>query len=139
MDGLLIEFNGNTGERAGNISPRDPKLRCFGWQDLESSPAKEVRIIEDDRDVTQFENVPGVTVLKGKVEIEAAIANICGPRYIVQNETLLREHLQQKNINLSDYEGKDTAEILKILYETEKIIGIKKFLPRELPPERIVG
>lgn len=131
MDGLLIEFNLNTGKRAGNISPKDPKLQCHGWQDLESNPAREVRIIYDDRDLKQFEGISGVTVLQGKAAINQAIESICKPRYIVQSETLFLEHIKQKSINLSDYEGQDTADILKDLYENQKVIGIKKKLPRE--------
>lgn len=136
MNALLIEFDVNSGKRAGNINPRDPKLHCYGWQDLESIPAREVRVIDDARDLKQFENIPGITVLRGKGEIEAAISGICKPRYIVQNEILFREHLLQKNIKLSDYEGQDTADIMKDLYENKKIIAIKKFFPRE-PKENI--
>ena len=31
MNALLIEFDVNTGIRAGNIDPNDPKLQCYGW------------------------------------------------------------------------------------------------------------
>jgi len=131
MNGLLIEFNLNTGIRAGGINPNDPKLQCYGWQDLESTPAREVRVIEDDRDVAQYEGIAGVTVLKGKGRIKQAILSICKDRYIVDNEPLFHEHLRQKNIKLSDYEGWDSREILKDLKENKKIIGIRKQSPRE--------
>lgn len=131
MKALLIEFDVHTGMRAGKINPRDPKLQCHGWQDLESTPAKEVRIIEDDRDLSQYEGIEGVTVLRGKAEIKQAIRNICKSRYTVENETLFQEHLRQKSIKLSDYQGQNSREILKDLMENKKIIGIKKISPRE--------
>lgn len=34
MRALLIEFDLKTGKRAGGINPKDPKLQCYGWQDL---------------------------------------------------------------------------------------------------------
>jgi len=131
MNGLLIEFNLNTGKRAGNINPKDPKLQCYGWQDLESIPAREVRVIEDDRDIEQYEGIAGITVLRGKTEIKQAILSICKDRYIVDNEPLFLEHLRQKKVNLSDYEGLEPREILKDLLESKKIIGIRKQSPRE--------
>ncbi|GAH51718.1 unnamed protein product [marine sediment metagenome] len=132
MDGLLIEFDANTGVRAGGINPNDPKLQCYGWQDLESTPAKEVRVIEDDRDIEQYEGIQGVTVLRGKPEIKQAILSICKDRYTVENEPLFLEHLRQKNIKLDDYEGWDPREILKDLKQNKKVIGIRKQSPREL-------
>jgi len=131
MNGLLIEFNLNTGKRAGNINPKDPKLQCYGWQDLESIPAREVRVIEDDRDVEQYEGIAGITVLRGKTEIKQAILSICKDRYLISSEPLFLEHLRQKAINLSDYEGLEPREILKDLMENKKIIGIRKQSPRE--------
>ena len=136
MDALLIEFNVSTGKRAGNININDPKLQCYGWQDLESIPAREVRVIEDERDISQFEGIAGVTVLKGKAKIKAAISNICKPRYKIVSEVLFSEHVKQKGIRLSDYEGKDEREILKDLLENKKIIGIRKSLPREPVEEK---
>ena len=132
MEALLIEFDARTGIRAGKINPKDPKLQCHGWQDLESTPAKEVRIIEDGRNLSQYEGMEGVTVLRGKAKINEAISSICKPRYVVEHEILLQEHLKQKNIELSDYEGQSLQEILKDLVENKKIIGIKKILARKL-------
>ncbi len=131
MDGLLIEFNINTGVRAGGINPKDPKLQCYGWQDLESTPAREVRVIEDDRDMSQYEGVAGVTVLFGKVAIKQAILGICKDRYTISSEPLFLEHLKQKAVNLDDYEGMEPREILKDLLENKKIVGIRKKSPRE--------
>ncbi|MCK5431323.1 MAG: hypothetical protein KAJ03_01200 [Gammaproteobacteria bacterium] len=71
---LLIEFNMRTGKRAGGINPRDPALQCYGWQNLESKPPIEIRVIEDDRDPAQFEGIDGVTVLSTPEEANEAIA-----------------------------------------------------------------
>lgn len=131
MNGLLIDFDVNTGVRAGGIDPRDPKLQCCGWQDLESTPAREVRVIKDKRDVKQYEGIAGVTLLKGKVKIKQAILNICKDRYTVDNEALFLEHVRQKKINLSDYEGLDSQDILRDLKENKKIIGMRKQSPRQ--------
>lgn len=131
MNGLLIEFDLKTGKRAGNVNPKDSKLQCYGWQDLESSPAREVRVIGDDRDIKQYEDIKGVTVLRGKGEIKQTIFSICKPRYIVDNELLFQEHLRQKGIKLSAYEGQSSQEILRNLKESKKIIGVKKISPRE--------
>ena len=74
---LLIEFDLTTGKRAGDINPRDSKLQCYGWQNLDSSPAKEIRLIEDDRDISQYEGVKGVTVLTDEA-VDRAIKEIKG-------------------------------------------------------------
>lgn len=131
MNGLLIEFDLSTGIRAGGINPNDPKLQCYGWQDLESSPAREVRVIEDERDIKQYEGIAGVIVLKGKAKIKQAILAVRKDRYTVDNEPLFLEHLRQKNVDLSEYEGWDSRDILKDLMENKKIIAIRKISPRE--------
>lgn len=48
MIALLIEWNQNTGKRAGNINPKDPKLQCYGWQNMDVTPAIELRVVEDE-------------------------------------------------------------------------------------------
>ena len=78
---LLIEFNTRTGERAGNIDPRDPSLQCYNWQNLDSTPPMEIRVIEDDRDITQFEGIAGVTILSTAEEANAAIAEFMPPQF----------------------------------------------------------
>ena len=124
---LLIEFDINTGKRAGDISPRDPNLPCRAWQDLESEPAREVRLIEDDRDISQYEGIPGVTILNGENEINQAIATITHEQYSVQNPGLFLEHLRQRNINLDDYSGQDLQVILQDLHK-KGIVCIKKIV-----------
>ena len=78
---LLIEWNINTGKRAGNIDPNDPKLQCYGWQAWEEEPALELRLIEDDRDISQYENVEGITIIRGVEAINKYIADKFPPRY----------------------------------------------------------
>ena len=73
MKALLIEWDGATGRRAGNIDMSDPKLQCYGWQNLVARPCLELRVIEDDRDVSQYEGIEGVTILDGDKAIDAAI------------------------------------------------------------------
>jgi len=129
---LLIEWDPNTGERAGGINPKDPGLVCFGWQKMDTIPAKEIRLIMDGRDVSQYENVPGLTILRGREAINKAIDDLNLARYVVDNEALFREHLSKSGIDLSVYSDKPSNEILKDLFENKKIIGIRKIEPRKL-------
>ena len=73
MRALLIEVDFKTGKRAGGVNPRDPKLQCYGWQDTESEPGKEIRIVEDDRDLSVYKGVPGVTILNGEKAVYLGI------------------------------------------------------------------
>ena len=128
---LLIEFDLSTGKRAGDIRPKDKNLPCHGWQDLESEPAREIRVIEDDRDMSQYEGISGVTILNGETEINQAINNIVPERYFVQDEQLFLEHLRQRNINLDDYGGQSQQAIMQSLHE-KGIVGISKTNRRQL-------
>lgn len=126
---LLIEFDGHTGERAGGISPRDPKLRCHGWQQLDTTPCLEIRVIYDNRDISQYKGIPGVTILHGKAAINAAIDDLDLVRYSIDNEALLRISIEQKKINLAtEYEDMSSPEILKALH-ARKVHGIAKRSP----------
>jgi len=140
MKALLIEFDGATGKRAGNLVI-DDKLKCYGWQQLDAkkvvelgyvpkfaSPGSiclEVRVIEDDRDVSQYEGIPGITVLHDDNEIQAAIDQYCTPAYRISNEALFRVHMEQKGVKLDNIPGKDTNEILKDLH-AQGIKGISE-------------
>lgn len=128
---LLIEWDPETGERAGGINPRDPNLPCYGWQDLESRPAREIRLVKDGRDLKQYENVPGIKILRGKDEINRAIDELNLERYVIDCEPLFILHVLQRRIRLDDYRGKTSREILKDLYE-KGIVGIRKISPRKL-------
>ena len=78
---LMIEWNIHTGKRAGNIDPNDPALQCYGWQVWDKEPALELRIVEDDRDISQYQNIKGVTIIQGIQEINKCIKNNFPPRY----------------------------------------------------------
>lgn len=104
---LLIEFDIQTGKRAGNISPRDPKLRCSGWQDLESTPAREIRMIEDDRDLSQYEGIAGITILKGKEEINEAIKREIPDKYQITDKELLFESMRENRMSFTSLRNFD--------------------------------
>jgi len=127
MNALLIEFDVNTGIRAGNIDPNDPKLQCYGWQNLHTSPQLEIRVIEDDRDLKQYEGIKGITILHGKKETNEAIDKQVPVRYGIADEILFIEHLRQRKINLDDIPGKG-QEVLKELMN-RGIKGISECKP----------
>jgi len=126
---LLIEFDLKTGKRPGGINPRDPGLKCYGWQDLKSTPAREIRLIEDGRDISQYEGISGITILRGEEEINKAIDSLNLARYIIAEPTLFQMDVGQRGIKLSDITAQDEQEALKILYEKHKVKGIKKIEP----------
>lgn len=131
MKALLIEFDGATGRRAGNINPKDPKLQCYGWQDLDSVPAREIRLVEDDRDLSQYEGIPGVTILIGAEQINQVIDSVVKPRYSLESEALFLEDIRQRGIKLSDFSGKSRDEILKTLSK-QGVISIREIIPRKV-------
>ncbi len=131
MRALLIEFDLKTGKRAGNINPKDPKLPCHGWQALEREPAIEIRLVEDDRDLSVYEGVAGVTILDGKKAInEAIIANI-PTRYAVKDKELMLAHLKEKGISLDTLAGKSLNDsvVAKELYD-KGLAGIRERKPQ---------
>ena len=121
MKALLIEFDVRTGRRAGNISPRDPGLYCHGWQDLKGIPAKEIRLIEDERDLKQYEGIEGITILNNDDEIEKAIENVIPETIAIENEMLMRLDIEQRGIQIKDLRAKNTTELLQEL----KTLGVK--------------
>ena len=81
MKALLIEFDLKSGKRAGNIQPKEDKnLLCYGWQNLDVNPALEIRIINDNRDLSQYENIKGITILHNNDEINNAIKKYMPPQ-----------------------------------------------------------
>lgn len=132
MRALLIEFDGASGRRPAGIEANDPKLQCYGWQQLDSAKLRElgytpkamqnccleVRVIEDDRDIAQYEGreAEGLKVLYDDAEIQAAIDQYMTPMYRISDEALFRAHLDQKKIKLDDVPGRDTNEQLKHLH-----------------------
>jgi len=160
LDGLLIEFDLRTGRRAGGIDPRDGGLKCYRWQNLEEEDinakgyvwrsdippglrALEIRVIEDGRDVSQYEGIPGVTVLRGSREINEAL-----DRYFEQymyvlppgaaESALLAEALKEKGLKASDLDlstPMKMRETSKDLYEKKGIKLVRKLKWFEKLPE----
>lgn len=133
---LLIEFDLSTGRRPGGIDPRDPGLRCYGWQNLDTIPAKEIRLIVDGRDPKQYEGIEGIKILWGRDEINKAIQEHIPERYVIENPALFQLHLQQKGISLDQYAGKSTQEVLRELYGMG-VLGIRKMAPKRV--EEVIG
>ena len=131
MRALLIEFDLKTGKRAGGINPKDPKLQCYGWQDLDSDPALEIRLVEDDRDLSSLEGVKGVTILEGKEAINNAIDAYIPSQYGVQSEFLMREHMKERSIPLDSFKNMNMREIAKKAHE----LGLVGVIERK--PEKV--
>ncbi len=128
MKALLIEVDFRTGKRTGGINPKDPKLQCYGWQDLESKPGREIRIVEDDRDLSQYKDVSGVTILNGEKAINEAITANIPIKYGVNDKDLLLAHLKEKGISLDIFAGKSLQDAAKELY-SQGLAGIVERKP----------
>jgi len=127
---LLIEWDPRTGRRAGGIDPRDPKLPCHGWQNMDVEPAIELRLVEDDRDLSKYAGVEGVTVLEGADAINAAIDKHFPPRYSIDDPTIYAEHIRKKAAEIDfDNLPDDLGERLKFLKERHGIKGIREIRP----------
>lgn len=131
MRALLIEWEASEGRRAGNINPKDPHLQCRNWQNMKVTPMLELRLVNDDRDLSYLEGVDGVTIILGADAINAAIDENFQPQYHIQDEFIFQEHLKQKNKKSEteiDIEGlpEDFEDRLKVLKDTHKVKGIVK-------------
>ena len=106
MKALLIEWNQITGKRAGDINPRDPNLPCHGWQNMDVTPAIELRLVEDGEIGRYNTTAQGVTLLHGKDEINAAIDANFPPKISIEDELLYTEHFKEqigdKSIKIKD-------------------------------------
>lgn len=129
MRALLIEVDFRTGKRAGNINPKDPKLQCYGWQDLESKPGLEIRVVEDDRDLSIYKGVAGVTILDGEKAINEAITANIPIKYAVKDNELLLAHLKEKGISLDTLAGKTLDDVAKELF-AQGLAGITERKPK---------
>jgi len=129
MRALLIEFDLTTGKRAGNINPKDPNLPCHGWQNLEREPAIEIRLVEDDRDLSSLAGVAGVTILEGRDAINQAITANIPIRYAVKDKELCLAHMRAKGISLDTLAGKTLDEAAKDLF-AQGIAGIVERKPK---------
>ena len=114
MKALLVKVDFSTGKRAGDISPRDQNLPCHGWQDLDKG--LEIRLVEDDRDLSQYEGVEGVTVLDGKEAINQAIQANIPIQYFVKDKELLLAHMKEKGISLDMLSGRTLESAAKELF-----------------------
>ncbi len=131
MKALLIEVDFKTGKRAGGVNPRDPKLQCYGWQDTESEPGKEIRIVEDDRDLSVYKGGPGVTILNGEKAINEAITANIPTKYAVKDKELLLAHLKEKGISLDTLAGKTLDMVAKELF-AQGLAGIIERKPEKV-------
>jgi len=131
MKALLIEVDFKTGKRAGDVNPRDPKLQCYGWQDLESELGLEIRLVEDDRDLSVYKGVAGVTILDGEKAINEAITANIPVKYAVKDKELLLAHLKEKGISLDTFAGKTLDMAAKELY-TQGLAGIVERKPEKV-------
>lgn len=127
---LLIKWDPFTGKRAGNIDPRAPGLLCNGWQNMDTTPAIELKIIDDNRDPEQYAKVQGIKILHGKTEINAAIVENFPTEYIITDEILYKIHLS-KHINKIDFKKLPTGHTkrLKELKDKHQIMGIEERHP----------
>lgn len=113
MKALLIEFDLETGKRAGGINPKDPKLPCRGWQNLEVVPALEIRLVEDDRDLSNLKDVKGITILEDKEAINNAIDTYIPSQFLLQSEFFMYEHMKEKGTPLDAFKGMNKTEIAR--------------------------
>lgn len=74
---LLIEWDKRTGYRCGGILTKDPGLFCQRvWQAMDVSPQLEIRLVNDDRDLSIYEEVEGVTVIQGEEAINTVVGEL---------------------------------------------------------------
>ena len=129
MKALLIEVDFSTGKRAGGIKTKNnPNLICYGWQDLESTPGKEIRLVMDDN-TKPYENIPGITILDGEKAINKAITANIPTKYAVKDNELLLAHLKEKGISLDTLAGKSLQDGAKELY-SQGLAGIVERKPK---------
>lgn len=130
---ILIEWDQSTGRRAGNINPKNPGLRCNGWQNMDVTPAIELRIIESPQRPEDFEKTRGVTVLHGAEEINKAIDNHFPPKLSIDDEVIYKAHINQLAASIDfDHLPNNNKDRLKVLKEHYKIKGIT-----ETPPAKV--
>ncbi len=128
MKALLIEVDFATGKRAGGITVKNnPNLWCVG-QDLEGG--KEIRLVKDDK-TEDYENIDGITILDGKVAINAAIDANIPSQYAVKSEALLIADMQERNIPLSTLVGKDHKQIAGYAF-AQKLAGVTERKPKKV-------
>lgn len=131
MKALLIEVDFSTGRRAGGIQVKNnPNLMCYGWQDLNSEPGKEIRIVEDGK-TKPYENIPGITILKNEQEINDAIDAHIPIQYGVFSMELLIAHMKEKGISLDTLVGKEQRQIAQEAFALN-LAGVKQRKPKKV-------
>lgn len=119
---LEIAVDFMTGERAGGISPRDKGLFCLNlWQDIDAGI--EMRLILDDRNATQYENIDGVTIHKGATAINNRVSQLFKPRFFIANEKIFTESI--KNIDLKDIDSSLEPDEQLRKCKDKGVLGIK--------------
>ena len=131
MKALLIDFSTESGRRAGNINPKDKGLLCRGWQNLDSRPGKEIRVITDSRGIEQYEKIQGVKVLYTDEEIEAAIEETVPIQYGITDELLFKMSVDEEKVKIGQLKEKTREGVAKALYE-KGILGISERKPLKL-------
>jgi len=128
---LKVKVDFATGIRAGGINPRDRGLLCDpSWQNIDEGV--ELRLVTDERDIEQYRNVEGVTVIEGLDACNAEIEAIREPLYAVAVPELLNISIQKKNIRIDDIDPALPPEKqLEILHQ-KGALGIRKITPRKL-------
>lgn len=97
---------------------------------MDVEPALELRLVEDERDLSTYKNAKGVTVLEGAAAINAAIDEHFKLRLSVDDELIFLEHIRMK-LNAKDVDAlpDDANERLKVLKNKHKIKGIRESKP----------
>ena len=131
---LLIEWNPSSGKRAGNINPRDKNLRCSGWQNMDVTPALELRLVEDNRDLRQYIGIQGVTILDGKDTINAAIDANFPVKISIEDELIYSEHFKEnvrdKNIDIGKLSDNRDERLREL--KSKGIKGIREIKPQKV-------
>lgn len=128
---LLIEWNPSTGNRAGDINPRDKNLHCNGWQNMDVSPAVELRLVTDDRDLSAYENTDGVNVLIGKDAINKEIVKNFPSKFVIEDELIYSEHIKSNRGKMDIASLPNNREDrLKELKNKHGIHGIRESKPQ---------
>ena len=135
LKALLIEWNPHTGKRAGGINPRDKNLRCNGWQNMDVSPAIELRLVEDNGDLGQYRGVTGVTMLDTAEDINAAIDANFPSKIVVEDELLYSAHFKSKvnenKINIDDLSDEMNSRLIQL----KNVYGVKGI--KEIHPQKV--
>ncbi len=117
MKGLLIDVNFTTGERAGEIDARNCGFRCL-CQNMESTPGKEIRLLEHGEDIERYRGVSGITVLNSDVEINACVDVEMESQFGVDNEALFAEALRRiPDVQFQKFRGRPASEVIRECYD----------------------